>query len=71
MAGAPGEFAAIAAIVGWAKPRKRRAHVFAPIKKGVGPALTRLGTADWERVKRRVKEAVEELALPGGVAEAK
>ena len=26
------------------------------------PALTRLGTADWERVKRRVKAAVEELA---------
>ncbi len=26
------------------------------------PALSRLGTADWERVKRRVKAAVEELA---------
>ncbi len=26
------------------------------------PALTRLGTADWERVKRKVKAAVEELA---------
>ena len=26
------------------------------------PALTRLGSADWERVKRRVKAAVEELA---------
>ncbi|HZB96484.1 MAG TPA: transcription-repair coupling factor, partial [Herpetosiphonaceae bacterium] len=26
------------------------------------PALTRLGTADWERVKRKVKAAVEDLA---------